>query len=187
MIPDVTGTFFIRFFPLLAALALAAAIDAKQRRIPNWLTFSLLLAGILRAGLTGGAAGLAVSGEGIAVGAAVPLALFAIGALGGGDVKLMGAIGAWLGPGPAFAVYLTQAVIGLGIVLIQALMQGRTRALFRNTVVIAAGFACVPELGLGQAVQNGKQCRSIDRPLPYAVPVFVATVIVLALSRLVGR
>jgi prepilin peptidase CpaA len=123
---------------------------------------------------------------GIAAGAAIPLVLYAIGALGGGDVKLMGGIGAWLGAGPVFAVFMLQAVIGLGIVLVQAVSQGRIRALLRNSALIAVGFAYASELGLENAVQSGKRCRSIDRPLPYAVPVFVATVIVLAMSRLVG-
>jgi prepilin peptidase CpaA len=172
--------------PLLVMLAMAASIDHKQRRIPNWLTFGMTITGLVRAGILAGGIGIGHSLLGLVVGASVPLVLFAIGALGGGDVKLMGGVGTWIGPGPVFAVFLIQAVLGMMIVVIQAAMQGRTKALFRNTAVIAAGFAAVGELGLENAVHSGKTCRSIDRPLPYAVPVFLATVIVLMLGQLAG-
>ena len=39
-------------------LILAAYIDGKQLRVPNWLTFSMVLSGLVYSGLTGGWAGL---------------------------------------------------------------------------------------------------------------------------------
>jgi len=172
--------------PLICTLAVAAVIDARERRIPNWLTFGLMAAGLGRAAF--------VSPEnfghamlGIVVGGAIPLVLYMISAVGGGDVKLLAAIGAWVGPGPAILIFMVQAVLGLVIVITQALAQRRTGILLRNSALIVANFAGASELGLQNAVDTGKSCRAVKRPLPFAVPVFVATLIVLSMGKLLGR
>ena len=107
--------------------------------------------------------------------------------LGGGDVKLLAAIGAWVGSGPAVMVFMVEAVLGLGIVLVQAASQRRTGVLFRNSALIAANFAGVSEIGLQNAVETGKSYQAIKRPLPFAVPVFFATLIVLWMNQRIGR
>jgi Flp pilus assembly protein protease CpaA len=172
--------------PLVGALAIAAVIDGYQRRIPNWLTFGLLLGGLGKALVFGGAGHFEWAFLGVLAGAAIPLVLYAISALGGGDVKLLGAIGAWVGPGPAVLIFMVEALLGLGIVLVQAIAQRRTGALLRNSALIAVNFAGVSEVGLKHAVDTGKSCQAIRRPLPFAVPVFFATLIVL-LTGHVGR
>jgi prepilin peptidase CpaA len=172
--------------PLMGALAVAAVIDARQRRIPNWLTFGLMAAGLCRAALISPSA-FGHSMLGILVGGAIPLVLYAMSAVGAGDVKLLAAIGAWVGPGPAVLIFMVQAVLGLVIVITQALAQRRMGALLRNSALIVTSFAGASELGLQNAVDSGKSCQSINRPLPFAVPVFVATLIVLSVGKLLGR
>lgn len=85
----------------LAAVALlaliAAASDWRHRRIPNWLSVSAFLAGLLFRGFSEGGAGLSDAAAGFAVGALPLLLLWLIGGGGGGDVKLMGAVSVWLG------------------------------------------------------------------------------------------
>jgi prepilin peptidase CpaA len=181
-----TWSVLLGWAPLICSLALAAVIDCRQRRIPNWLTFGLLLGGLGRA-LAFGGGGFGHAVLGMLAGAAIPLVLYAISALGGGDVKLMAAIGAWVGPGPAVLVFMAEAVLGLGIVLVQAVAQRKTGALLRNSALIAVNFAGAGELGLRNAVETGRSCRSLNRPLPFAVPAFFATLIVLLTGRLVGR
>jgi prepilin peptidase CpaA len=173
--------------PLLGSLAIAAVIDGKQRRIPNWLTFGLLLGGLGKALVFGGAGTFGMALLGMLAGAAIPLVLYSISAVGAGDVKLLAAIGVWVGPGPAVLVYMVQAVIGLVIVLVQAAVQGKMGALFRNSALIAVSFAGVSETGLKNAVDTGKSCQAIERPLPFAVPVFLATLIVLFAGQHVWR
>jgi prepilin signal peptidase PulO-like enzyme (type II secretory pathway) len=102
-------------------------------------------------------------------------------------VKLLAAVGAWVGPGPVVLIFMVEAILGLGIVLTQATAQRKTGALLRNSALIAVNFAGISEFGLQNAVETGKSCRAINRPLPFAVPVFFATLIVLWMSQLVGR
>jgi len=120
---------------------------------------------------------------GLGVGFAIPFVLFALGALGGGDVKLLAGIGAWIGVAGVIQVFLGAAIVGLVIVLVQCAYQGKLFALFRNSAVVAMSLMHVGELGVQHAAETGQACRSIDRPLPYAVPVLVATLVVVTLLR----
>ncbi len=178
--------FLIVWAPLIGALAVAAVIDTRQRRIPNWLTFGLLAAGLGRAAVFGAAA-VGHAALGVLAGGAIPLVLYSMSAIGAGDVKLLAAVGAWVGPGPAVLIFMVQALLGLVIVVTQAVAQRRTGKLLRNGALIIANFGYVSELGLRNAVETGKSSRSISRPLPFAVPVFFAAVIVLSMGKLVGR
>jgi prepilin peptidase CpaA len=120
-------------------------------------------------------------------GSSIPLVLYAISAMGGGDVKLLAGVGAWVGPGPAILIFMVESLLGMGIVLVQAAAQRKTGALIRNSAMIAVSFAGVSELGLENAVETGKSCRTINRPLPFAVPVFFATLIVLFMGQFLWR
>jgi prepilin peptidase CpaA len=187
MILKMMPSALIGLAPLLTLLFVAAVIDARQRRIPNWLSFGLLLAGLARAIIWGSGGAVEHALLGMLAGGSISLVLFAISALGGGDVKLLAAVGAWIGPGPVLAVFCVEAILGMAIVLVQAAAQGRLFALFRNSAIIAASFACVSEVGLDHAIQTGKSCRSVSRPLPYAVPLLAAVVVVLCMSNFLGR
>jgi hypothetical protein len=69
------------------------------------------------------------------------------------------------------------------IVLIQSAMQGRLRILGRNSAALAMNLIHLNEVGLEQATLTGQSCRSIDRPLPFAVPVLLAVVGLLLLGQ----
>jgi prepilin peptidase CpaA len=92
---------------VLVVTAIAAAYDLRSGHIPNWLTLGALVVGIAGHAVLGyvtfGAAravltGAAFSLLGAATCAAIPLFLYRSGAIGGGDVKLLAAIGAILRP-----------------------------------------------------------------------------------------
>jgi prepilin peptidase CpaA len=173
--------------PLLAVLAIAATIDWRSRRIPNWLTLSLAFSGLLQSFLFDHAISPADAALGALIGFGLTLPQFALGGIAGGDVKLMTALGAWIGPWPTFLVFVVQAVIGLVIVLTQAAASGQLRTLFRNAGVLTLNVVHVRQLGLEHTKATGQTCRSVQKPLPYAVPVLLATLGVLVLPELIRR
>ncbi len=168
--------------PVVGLLVVAAVTDIRSRRIPNWLTFAMLLSGIAQSFTPAGMVSPGASMLGFAVGFALPFVLFAMGALGGGDVKLLAALGAWFGPQAALNLFVIAAVAGAVMVLIQAGIQGRTKMLLRNSAMVAINVVHVNEVGLEHTKQTGQSSKSIDRPLPYAVPVLIAMSILLVSS-----
>jgi prepilin peptidase CpaA len=77
---------------------MAAVWDIRSRRIPNWLVFPFLLAGITVSTVVGGWSGLQHSILGIVLAAVLMGVFYALGGMGMGDVKLCAAVGAWIGP-----------------------------------------------------------------------------------------
>jgi prepilin peptidase CpaA len=177
---------WLRLTPLFVLLLAAALIDARQRRIPNWLTGALALTGLLQSFTPIHACPVWASFAGLFAGFALMVGQFAVGGLGGGDVKLLMGLGTWVGPLPLLVVFAGASLIGLAIVLIQATWQGRMRQLLHNSALLAVNLVHLREVGVAHAQATGKSCRSIDRPLPYAVPVLIATVMVVALPSVIG-
>ncbi|MFM7161592.1 MAG: prepilin peptidase, partial [Planctomycetaceae bacterium] len=80
--------------------------DRRGFRLPNRLTLSLLAAGCLWNTGWHHWAGLGHALAGSLVGAAVLLPVYIRGGMGAGDVKMLAAVGAWLGPLPVLGVFL---------------------------------------------------------------------------------
>ncbi len=97
--------------------AAAAVTDFRYRRIPNWLTLSAFVLGLLFRLATGGGAGLLDAGLGFAVGFGTLFVLWVCGGGGAGDVKLMGALGVWLG----FSLTLSVLVLSVVVVCLLSL------------------------------------------------------------------
>jgi prepilin peptidase CpaA len=121
--------------PSIAVLALgaaAAATDTATRRIPNALTFGATAVAVAFAAATGGVQGIGWSVAGCMVGLLLFLPLFALRAMGGGDVKLLAALGAWLGPVLVFWVAVYGAIAGGVLALLLVLWRRRLRATIAN-------------------------------------------------------
>ena len=167
-------------FPRVAALivALAACVfDVKSRRIPNVLTFGAASGAMGFALAKGGLIALGWSAAGWAVGAALYLPFFALGGIGGGDVKLLAALGAWLGPGPAVWLALWSALAGGPMAVIVALTRGYTGQAFGNlwgllTYWRVVGIRPHPGLTLESAPAAAPR-------LPYALPIAVGLMVTL--------
>jgi Flp pilus assembly protein protease CpaA len=107
----------------VGTLAAAAAWDLKYRRIPNLLTVTGLLVALLMRGIQGADPLIdGVIGAGVA--ALVSLPLFAAGALGGGDGKLLIAIGGFMGPARLAGALLMIALVGGVIGVLDAYRRG---------------------------------------------------------------
>ena len=105
---------------LIPFLVVAISIDFASHRIPNLLTLIMLGCGFILQFALLGASGLLDAFGGMVVGAMILLPFYAIGAMGAGDVKLLGAAGSFLGPsGALMAGVLTLCVGGvLGIIVL---------------------------------------------------------------------
>ncbi|MFN8685362.1 MAG: prepilin peptidase [Acidobacteriota bacterium] len=146
----------------------AAAWDWRVRRIPNWLCLGGLLAGFLvndtRSALAG--AGLAL---------AIHLPLFALRATGGGDLKLMAALGALLGWESWLRVFLLNAVLGGVVALALVLWRGAGRETARRV------WSVLRSLGRGQAPYLAQPeldvTTGLGRTLPRGVVVALAVLV----------
>ena len=104
-----------------AIAATACWFDMRTRRIPNWLTFPAAALGLVAVSVIHGGPGIASSAAGLFVGLVLFFPLFVLKGLGGGDVKLMGALGAWLGTsmilGVAFYTALAGGALALALIV----------------------------------------------------------------------
>jgi prepilin peptidase CpaA len=117
---------------VLALGAAAAVTDTALRRIPNALTFGAAAVALVFAAATGGLHAVGWSAAGWLVGLLIFLPLFALRAMGGGDVKLLAAFGAWLGPALVFWVAVYGAIAGGVLAVPLVLWRGRLRATIVN-------------------------------------------------------
>src|SRR5256885_11304778 len=93
-------------------VAVCVVTDLRTRRIPNAISGPAMLIGIALNTAHMGTAGLLDSLSGLGVTIGVLLWPFAMGGIGGGDVKMMGAIGALLGPRLALMGLAAGVVLG---------------------------------------------------------------------------
>jgi len=161
----------------LAAIVIAivaAGCDLRMRRIPNLLTFGAAATGVVYHLISGGFAGLGHSAAGWFVGALVFVVPFALRGLGGGDVKLLAALGAWIGPGDVLWLALYTGVAGGAMAVVVAVANGYLRRAFDNVWMLlchwrVAGLRVLPELTL-----DGSSAPK----LAYAVPILAGMVAV---------
>lgn len=97
---------------LLILLIVGAADDLRRAKISNRLTYSAMVGGLLLQTAQHGFVGLGLSAAGLAVGMGVFLAFYALGGMGAGDVKFMGAIGSMIGLPDIFFAALMAALLG---------------------------------------------------------------------------
>jgi prepilin peptidase CpaA len=150
---------------VLLLLAFAVYFDVRWRRIPNALTATAIIAGIVGNALSFGTTGVLLSIAGFLVGGLLLLAPVALRWWGAGDLKLFAALGA-IG-GPAFILWA-----GLYSFVAGGLMALAVLLLRRQTAPVLAGIAV--DLYTRQAPRAESGIR-----LPYAVPIAVGTLIAL--------
>jgi prepilin peptidase CpaA len=97
---------------LIPLLMTAIYTDLRWSRIPNWLTFSAMGMGLVVHGWIGGLQGALSSLTGLGVGMGLFVLPYACSAIGAGDVKLMAAIGAILGPAGVLSVAVLSVLAG---------------------------------------------------------------------------
>ena len=125
----------------------AAAIDLRIRRVPNVLTGSVALVGLGLAAVGLGRVGIWLALAGCLVGLSLMLPGYLIGAMGGGDVKLLAAVGTLLGPGATLRAFVASAVAGGLIAIFVAWRRGRFSATVAGAAaLVASGGSRIDEI-----------------------------------------
>ncbi|WER46714.1 prepilin peptidase [Cupriavidus sp. WKF15] len=152
---------------VIAIVLMAAASDIQRRRIPNWLTFGAwLLACAANIYVHGLGTGILAWTMGWLTGFVLLLPFYMLRGMAAGDVKLMTAVGAWLGSGMALRIALLTFVLGGLWGISVAVRNGKGAQLFHNVV------------GIGS---TGSPAHSVGS-LPYGVAIAAGTVITLFMS-----
>ena len=163
-----------------SGLAAAACVtDVGWRRIPNALTLGGAAVGLIVAAVTGGIAAFGVAAGGWIVGMVLFLPLFALGGLGAGDVKLLAAIGAWLGPRDVVFVALYGAIAGGVFAAGLAISHGYLRTALRNLYLLVTHWRVA-----GIRPMDGLTLDAATGPrLAYALPVSAGLAVTLWLKQ----
>jgi len=189
MTPKLMG--FLALVPMLVLMLLAAKQDISSHRISNKLVltgvlFGVVLNGILPEGLgfnsqVPGALGWLAAFKGVAVGIGLFLPLYWLRAMGAGDVKLMGMVGAFLGPNDVLGAVLATLVAGGVMALLVVMWSKQLGPMWQNVKLIFYGSAV--KLSTGQAPLMNDLPVSVGK-LPYAVAISLGTFAYLIWQRL---
>ena len=154
---------------LVGLLCAAAWYDIRAHRVPNGLTLAGLAAALaLRAPL--GVAALMAGLEGFAVALAVAVLFYALGAVGGGDAKLLAMVGAFLGLGhlPGALAYIV--LLGAGMAIVAMARRGLLLLLVINTMDLFRSKRLVAHSGSVRTLETQGALT-----IPYAVPIAAGT------------
>jgi prepilin peptidase CpaA len=149
----------------------AAIIDYREHRIPNYLTIPAALIGFLYSFLNGWI-GPASSLAGLLVGFSLLILPWILGGGGMGDVKLLAALGAWMGPIYILFIFAGAAMfaslMAIGIMIYTAITEGVGAS--KERYLATAG---------GTANTSGVR-KKMKRVVPFAVPIAMSSWILLA-------
>jgi prepilin peptidase CpaA len=168
-----------------AVLVVAAVIDGKQLKVPNWLTFPFVISGWIfwfvsngfqESGwsVAYGFQGLGWSLLGTMVGLALLLPAYAIGGMGAGDVKLLAGVGAWVCGTHTFYAFCISAIVG-GIIALGMIIHKRNiRHHSKQFKSIAMEIVTIrdPE----QLATIAAERKKTMLLLPYGIPLAIGTI-----------
>ena len=158
-------------------LVLAAVIDGLKLKVPNWITFPMIISGwIYSAALSpyAGWEGLMYSLIGTAVGLALLMPLYAIGGMGAGDVKLLAGVGAWMWATVTLYAFVASALIG-GVIAIGMVLWTGTWVKHHNQFWMILGeIARVKDPDKLTAIAKERKPRMFL--LPYGIPIAIGSI-----------
>jgi prepilin peptidase CpaA len=169
---------------LILLLAVAAVIDFRTRRIPNWLVLSGALYGVAYNAVLPPMPHNTILFPllGLALGLALFMPLYMVRAMGAGDVKLLAMTGAFLGPGDTFRAALATMIVGGVLAILFVLIKGKASLMFRN--LASAFHLSIFGLASGQTTNLEIAPNASAGKLPYGVAISIGTIAYLVLHQL---
>jgi len=162
---------------LIPAILYASWIDYSERRVPNWLNATIAALGLIMQGIYFGWQGVGTGALGLLVGFGLLILPWAVHGMGAGDVKLMAAIGAWLGPWLTLVSFAAGAIIGGFIALVMIVSTGRAIHAYTNIQTMMSKFRRLDTAF--SEVGGAKTFGDTSLLLPYGVPLTAGTIGVL--------
>jgi prepilin peptidase CpaA len=160
-----------------ATLVVAAVIDGWKLKVPNWLTFPMIVAGwVYSAAFSpyAGWEGLLFSLVGTVVGLALLLPAYAIGGMGAGDVKLMAGVGAWVWPTITLYAFAVSAIVGGALAIAMVLLRRSWHQHQSQFWMICNEILTVKDPEKLSAI--AAQRKSSMMLLPYGIPIAIGTI-----------
>jgi len=155
-------------------LVVAAVIDGTKLKVPNWITFPMILGGWLYSGVCFGWEGLGWSLTGTGVGLALLLPAYAIGGMGAGDVKLLAGVGAWVYGTTTFFAFSVSAIVG-GVIAL-GMIAVRRNWLHHLRQFIAIGMEMLVIRDPSQLAEIAAERKSSMLLLPYGIPIAIGSI-----------
>ena len=165
-------------------LIVAAVIDGIQLKVPNWLTFPMIISGWVFSAMAYGMAGegwyvgLGWSFAGTAIGLALLLPAYAIGGMGAGDVKLMAGVGAWVHCWITFYAFCLSAIVGAIIAIVMVWRAGGVKKHSNQFMYIVNEIMSVRNPDTLSTIAAERKSRMML--LPYGIPICIGTIIYFA-------
>jgi len=171
---------------LVAALA-AAVTDIWKFKIHNAITLPLLVSGLIYHSVVPGGAGLLASLLGVLFGFFILFPFYVMGGMGAGDVKLMAAIGAWLGWYITCIVFLASSLAaGLYAIMLLFIYGTLSEAWVNLQVIWYRLVAIGRNLGADDGVEAEARRMDRRRLIPFAAMVACGIIVILVKTWLGG-
>jgi prepilin peptidase CpaA len=154
---------------------IAGWTDWRWRRIPNWLTVPVLLSGIVVNAWMFRWSGMKEALLGAGLGLLVLLPFVLLRSLGAGDWKLVGALGAWLGPSRLIAVLILAMFVAGLMAAILVIWKRRMRQTLLNIWHLLVAFVTFRSPGQELSLDNPESAK-----VPFGVAVALAVLVVAA-------
>ena len=170
----------------LAALVITAAgCDVRYRKIPNWLVLTGFLTGLSLSYWFFRSQGLKDALLGALLAFAVYFPLFALRAMGAGDLKLMVAVASFIGPSNWIALFLITAILGGLIAIVLLLYRGQLERTLGNVLIVLG------ELSRLRAPYHRDPALDVAHPsairLPHGISIAAGTLLFLVLDHYRGQ
>jgi prepilin peptidase CpaA len=167
---------------VILAVLVTAATDLWKYKVHNLVTLPLLGAGLIYHGVVEGPPGLLNSVLGLLFGFGALIVLYVLGGMGGGDVKLFAAVGAWLGMPITFYVLLASSLAAGVYALCVILLYRRTDA-WANLRILWLRFRTIGRyLAADDRVEGAvSEADRRGRIIPFAVMVAIGTLVTFVL------
>jgi len=184
---ETLGTALAEHWPIWfvsVVLIVAAVIDGVQLKVPNWLTFPMIISGWIYSPIAYAwigetwYAGLGWSLLGTAVGLGLLLPAYAIGGMGAGDVKLLAGVGAWVHCATTLYAFCISALVGsllaVGMILYRRAWRKHTMQfrIILNEILTIRNPETLAEIA---ADRKGSMLL-----LPYGIPIAIGTILYFA-------